>query len=172
MRSAVGDRKSSDPVDGQGRVRQFGLTRFGNLIKLVRAGGVDFLKVLLLQSWAAASGLVRLVDVQVWVFMDSGGSVLHYSVIHPAREHIQMTEAASGYEIGGCYTVPTARGRGLYPMVLGRIRRSLDADRPLYMIAAASNLASISGMGKAGLAQVARLRRVSRGFRPPCYEPV
>lgn len=68
--------------------------------------------------------------------------------------------------IGDCVTNPQYRGLGIYPHVLGYIIRdvqsSQEAER-LFVLVAPNNTASIKGIERAGLKQVARLKGLRVG---------
>jgi RimJ/RimL family protein N-acetyltransferase len=56
-----------------------------------------------------------------------------------------------------CETSPEARGRGLYPAVLGHIARERSDLAALYIACESENLASRRGIEKAGFAEIAHV---------------
>lgn len=135
-------------------------------LSALRAGGMEFLKAVVLVGWAVATGVLRLRDVRIWSFVDEHDHVLHHSVVTPTAMHLPWLEKP-GREIGGCFTVAAARGMKIYPFVLRSV--AAQDDEPLYMIVEAGNQASRSGMERAGFQVITKLTRRSGSIRPPRY---
>ena len=155
----------------EGRIVVFSPFRPEWFWKAYRAGGSEYIKTVVLGAWSAIAGVARSRDIRVWAYVGNGGRLLHYSVVCPSAMHMPwLDEEETGSEIGGCLTVPSARGKRLYPYVLQRIRRENGNGSPIYMIVEANNMASRAGMERAGFKLTRVLARKSGGVRPPTYE--
>ncbi|MEO0423439.1 MAG: hypothetical protein AAF184_13960 [Pseudomonadota bacterium] len=163
------DREATTPLL-EGEVVEFSPFNLRWLVTGLRAAGVEYVKMLALATLYAATHLSQVGAVRVWAYVGGGRSILHYSVVTPTDLHMPWLDSTqSGVEIGGCFTVPEARGKRLYPYVLDRIAAWAGESRPIYMIVEASNSASRAGMGRAGFAVAGELRREGRLARLPCY---
>ncbi|MEM8981975.1 MAG: hypothetical protein AAGC71_03025 [Pseudomonadota bacterium] len=135
--------------------------------RALKAGRLEFAKVLLLQLWGVLTGSLPARSIRFWGYVSDTGHVLHFSVVTPTSHHLPNI-ARPGFEVGGCYTVTAARGQKLYPTVLSLIAQNPD-NQPLYMIVESANTASRTGMERANFKAVASLTRNSNAIRPPQY---
>lgn len=69
---------------------------------------------------------------------------------------------SDGIHVCYCETIPEARGRGLYPLLLSYIQ-NVHARRNLYMIVEESNRSSIRGIEKAGFVRYAYGKKLPNG---------
>ncbi len=153
-------------VDGTVEVfSPFSISRF---LPVVRVGGVEYVKAIIVAAWAVLFGGVRFRDQRVWVYAAANGGILHFSVVGPAALHMPWLVEA-GLEIGTCYTVPAARGKKIYPYVLKTISLQNRGATGIYMIVEADNAASRAGMERAGFTMLRKLRRKSGIVRPAMY---
>jgi len=142
-------------------------------VPMFRAGGIEFVKVVLLATWTVAAGAASRADIKIWAFVGTNGGILHYSVVTPTAMHLPwLPQADVGDEIGGCITVPDARGMRIYPHVLQQVTAANDYERPLYMIVESANKASRSGMERAGFEVACAVERERRFFGPPVFAPL
>ena len=89
---------------------------------MFRTGGIEFVKVILLSAWAVAAGAAGRADIKIWAYVGADGEILHYSVVTPTAMHLPwLPRPDVGDEIGGCMTVPDARGMRIYPHVLRKV---------------------------------------------------
>ena len=66
------------------------------------------------------------------------------------------------YEIGPCFTIPTARGKGLYTKVLNYITGDLHyQNASFYMLVNKNNLPSVKGIERAGFSLIGHAGRTS-----------
>jgi len=169
-RSAHGVETSSTPQI-PGKIAEFSLFSLRWFFPVVRAGGIEYIKAIIMALWWVLAGVAKIGDFRVYAYVASGGSVLHYSVISPTTMHMPwLARNDAGTEIGGCLTVPVARGKKIYPYVLRQIAHTVEHAQPLYMIVEDSNTASQGGMKRAGFEMAHKLRRKSGSGRPPQYE--
>ncbi|MFC7049259.1 hypothetical protein [Emcibacter nanhaiensis] len=85
-----------------------------------------------------------------WVVVRKGDIKLHWSLSHALAEG----EAYIHY----CETAPAARGKKVYPAVLCRICSDLNRDFNIFINVNKKNLASISGIERAGFEKVVENR--------------
>lgn len=141
------------------------------LMRGFKAGGSQYIKVLALAAWTVISGPVKAAEYRAYAYLGIDGGILHYSIVSPTTMHLPWLEATeAGTEIGGCLTVPSARGKRIYSRILAHIGVSDRHQLPLYMIVEASNTASQHGMERAGFVLVHKLRRLNMMGRPPQYQ--
>jgi GNAT superfamily N-acetyltransferase len=87
------------------------------------------------------------------------GQIVHYSWVTTGVPRYGCVVIGSGVAyIGPCFTLPQARGLGIYPHVLTVILRSLQQEGFLKALIQAhkDNLPSIRGIEKAGFVRVVR----------------
>lgn len=70
---------------------------------------------------------------------------------------------SKGIHVCYCETIPEARGKGLYPLLLTYVQ-NVHLQHDLYMIVEESNHASIKGIEKAGFVRYALGERLSNGY--------
>jgi len=141
------------------------------LVPTLRAGGFEHAKGLALMLWAIFLRVGKAREFRVYAYRDAGVGILHYSVVSPTRVHMPWLEPRqAGTEIGGCLTIPSARGKKIYPSVLANIAGSGRHPFPLYMIVDGENISSRRGIENAGFERVCSLSRKSGGMQPPRYE--
>lgn len=81
------------------------------------------------------------------------GSIVHYSWVHTGGEYPSTIRLVAGEAlIGPCFTLPRARGAGLYPHVLSAICADLQERgyRRVFIETDRRNRASLRGIEKAG----------------------
>ncbi|MFK8030848.1 MAG: hypothetical protein AB8G18_11495 [Gammaproteobacteria bacterium] len=122
---------------------------------------------MVLAGWSLAARVARPGEIRVYAFVTEEGSVAHFSFVSPTSMHMPWIEPQGvGVEIGGCLTVPAARGKRLYPHVLMHVARYRPNALPIYMIVDEGNSASRSGMVRAGFVQSEFLYRSRSGVKP------
>ena len=104
------------------------------------------------------------------------GRLAHYSWVQDSGRHLiggagrKRRVREGDLWIHACFTAAWARGRHLYPAVLGRILQDYKARgfRTAWIYVLDSNLASQQGIRRAGFELVSRLRSLSvRGWNIP-----
>lgn len=73
-----------------------------------------------------------------------------------------------GIHLAYCETIPSARGRGYYPLLLDYIQNA-HPNNNLYMIVKKDNIPSIKGIEKAGFVRYAEGGRVNGTFKITSY---
>jgi len=163
------ERENRPKVDGEIIVFSPFSTRW--LLPALRAGGIDYLKAVLMAVWCQLTGVSGQRSQQVWAYVAEDRSVLHYSIVVQTSMHMPwLTGKESGIEIGACVTIPRARGNGIYPFVLGRISSVVSRTGQVYMIVEESNKVSRAGMERSGFELAHKLSRRTGLLRPPVYE--
>lgn len=104
-----------------------------------------------LSGWKNAIqwNIATLGKVRAYVVYDQG-TLIHFSYVVWGKEKFKFLKK-DDIEIGPCWTHPTYRGRGIYPMVLTHIiQKELSGQGTAYMIIFDTNASSQRGVTKAG----------------------
>lgn len=154
----------------QGRMVEFSPLSLRWLFPLLKVGGTEYAKSIVMVAWAALAGVARITEFRVYAYVTCDRRVLHFSVVSPTAMHLPwLNEEEAGTEIGSCLTVSSARGMKIYPYILQQIAGKKEHALPLYMIVDDINTASQAGMMRAGFELVQPLRRLHGSTRPPRY---
>jgi len=163
-------RNTPDSLSVRGEITDFSPLNFSWFLCGIRAGGSEYFKVVCQAIWWAIFGTQPRKQHRVWAYVDLKQSILHYSVQIPSKLHLPWLPPHDlGIEIGACLTIPTARGKRLYPCVLNHIAQISNRQASIYMIVEDENRASQAGMARAGFEAISSLSRKPRLFRPAIY---
>jgi GNAT superfamily N-acetyltransferase len=102
-----------------------------------------------------AAGLLK--DDLLFAHPDADGRVLTYAfVLFTTQYKRVLQEPCEVPMIGNCYTVPSARGRGLYGRMLAAVTADLAANgyRRVIISCQPDNVASMRGIERAGFKRV------------------
>ncbi|HYC54748.1 MAG TPA: GNAT family N-acetyltransferase [Candidatus Binatia bacterium] len=111
-------------------------------------------------------------DCDCYVGLD-GYRIVAVHWLSTTREPNELVQLEPGdFIIGPCVTVPTHRGRGLYPAMIRAVceERRLRGEKRAYMVVSTDNQSSIRGIEKAGfdnagrsdLTRIAGVRHIER----------
>ena len=101
---------------------------------------------------------------RIYYAIDKAGNVVHTAHLLPKMIRLSFM-GPKDVQIGPAYTVPSARGRGIYPWVLTRIiadqleGRARGEIRRILIFCSADNAASIAGILKAGFTRIGAVKK-------------